>query len=88
MHMNEKTGTGVSFEKENVKESRFNKVSCTHQPPRRGWGRDTTGIFPFALTYGMQAVIPIEIGLPTIRTATPVSRNTESIIRELDMSDE
>ncbi|RVW74284.1 hypothetical protein CK203_051014 [Vitis vinifera] len=27
-----------------------------------------TGNTPFALTYGMDAVIPTEIGLPTIRT--------------------
>ena len=38
--MNEKTGTGVSSEKEKVKESQFNTVSLTHQPPRRGWGCD------------------------------------------------
>ena len=38
--MNEKTGTGVSSEKEKVKESQFKTVSRTHQPPRRGWGRD------------------------------------------------
>ena len=47
-----------------------------------------TGISPFALTYGMEAVIPTKIGLPTIRTATPESENAESVARELDMSDE
>ena len=36
----------------------------------------------------MEAVIPTEIGLPTIRTATPKSENVESIARELDVSDE
>ena len=36
----------------------------------------------------MEAVIPTEMGLPTIRTATPESENAESIARELDMSDE
>ena len=36
----------------------------------------------------MEAVIPIEIGLPTIRTATPELENAELITRELDMSDE
>ena len=40
VHMNEKIGTCVSYEKEKVKESQFNTVSRTHQPPRRGWGRD------------------------------------------------
>ena len=36
----------------------------------------------------MEAVIPTEIGLPTIRTVTPESENAESIARELDVSDE
>ena len=47
-----------------------------------------TGISLFALTNGMEAIIPTEIGLPTIRTTTPESENAESIARELDMSDE
>ena len=36
----------------------------------------------------MEAVIPTEIGLPTIRTTTPESENEGSVIRELDTSDE
>ena len=36
----------------------------------------------------MEAVIPTEIGMPTIQTATPESENAESIARELDVSDE
>ena len=36
----------------------------------------------------MEAIIPIEIGLPTIRTATPESKNAGSVVRELDTSDE
>ena len=36
----------------------------------------------------MEAVIPTEIGLPTIRTDIPESRNAESVVRELDASDE
>ena len=54
----------------------------------RTTARKPTGISLFALTYGMEAVIPTEIGLPTIRTATPESENAESIARELDISDE
>ena len=50
--------------------------------------RKPTGISPFALTYEMEAVIPTEISLPTIRTDTPESGNAESIIKKLDMSDE
>ena len=36
----------------------------------------------------MEAVIPTEVGLPTIRIVTPDSENVESIVRELDVSDE
>ena len=36
----------------------------------------------------MEAVIPTEIGLPTVRTATPDLANEESMIKELDTSDE
>ena len=50
--------------------------------------RKPTGISPFALTYGMEAVIPTEISLPTIRATTPESENVESVVRELDASDE
>ena len=47
-----------------------------------------TDVSPFALAYGMEVVIPTEVGLPTIRTDTPDSENAESIVRELDVSDE
>ena len=47
-----------------------------------------TSISHFALTYEMEVVIPTEIGLPTIRTATPESKHAESLARELDISDE
>ena len=50
--------------------------------------RKPTGVSPFALTYRMEAVIPTEIGLPTIRTATLEPENEGSMIRELDTSDE
>ena len=36
----------------------------------------------------MEAVIPTEIGLPTIQTAMPESENVGSVVRELDISDE
>ena len=47
-----------------------------------------TGVSPFTLTYGMEAVILIEIGLPTVRTVMPDPANEESMIRDLDTSDE
>ena len=50
--------------------------------------RKPTDISPFTLTYGMKAIITIEISLTTIRTATPQSENAKSIARELDVSDE
>ena len=54
----------------------------------RTTARKPTGVSPFVLIYGVEVVIPIEIGLPTIRTATPKSENEESMIRELDTSNE
>ena len=36
----------------------------------------------------MKVVIPTEIGLPTVRTATSESENAESVVRELDTCDE
>ena len=50
--------------------------------------RRPTSVSPFSLTYGMEAIIPTKIDLPTIRITTPVSENGGSIIRELDTSDE
>ena len=48
-----------------------------------------TGNTPFALAYGMDAIIPTEIGLPTIRTeaAKQNDANTE-LGRNLDWADE
>ena len=54
----------------------------------RTTAQNPSDISSFALTYGMEAVIPTEIGMPPIRTATPESENEESIAQELDMSDE
>ena len=54
----------------------------------RTTARKPTDISSFALTYGVEAVFPTEIGLPTIRTATPEPEKEGSMIRELDTSDE
>ena len=56
----------------------FAKGKWVEELPRVLWAyrttaRKPTSISPFSLTYEMEAVIPIEIGLPTIRTATPES---------------
>ena len=43
---------------------------------------------PFALTYGIEAIIPTEISMPTLRMDMPEQLSTESIIKDLDMVDE
>ena len=50
--------------------------------------RKPTDISPFTLTYGMEAIIPIEINMPTLRTDMPEQLSTESIIKDLDTVDE
>ena len=47
-----------------------------------------TGISPFTITYGMEAIIPTEIGMPTIRKNTPEQGSIELMIKELDTVDE
>ena len=54
----------------------------------RTTSRKPTGISPFALTYGMEVIIPTEIGIPTLRTEIPEKSNVEAIIKDLDMTDE
>ena len=50
--------------------------------------RKPIGVSPFALTYGMEAIIPTEIGMPTLRTEIPEKANTEVIEKDLNMVDE
>ena len=57
------------------------------------WAYKTTarrpiGISPFALTYGMKAIIPTEIGMPLLRTDVPEQLSMESIVKELDTTGE
>ncbi|RVW64224.1 Transposon Ty3-I Gag-Pol polyprotein [Vitis vinifera] len=47
-----------------------------------------TGNTPFALAYGMDAVIPTEIGLPTIRTDAQTNDANTELGRNLDWADE
>uniref|UniRef100_A0A2N9HSY3 RNase H type-1 domain-containing protein n=1 Tax=Fagus sylvatica TaxID=28930 RepID=A0A2N9HSY3_FAGSY len=51
--------------------------------------RCSTGETPFSLTYGVEAVIPLEVGLPTIRTEyyDPVT-NEASLATDLDLAEE
>ena len=69
------------------------KGKWVEELPRVLWAYRTTArkpkdISPFTLTYEMEAVILTEIGLPTIRMATPASENAESLVRELDTINE
>ena len=50
--------------------------------------RRYTSISPFAITYGMEAIIPTEIGMLTIRTGMPDQENAKSVIKDLDTVDE
>ena len=46
-----------------------------------------TEVSPFALTYGIETIIPIEIGVPTLRMEILEKANTEVIAKDLDMTD-
>ena len=50
--------------------------------------RRSTGISPFTITYGMKAIIPTEIGMPTIWTGILEQENAELVIKDLDVVDE
>ena len=57
------------------------------------WAYRTTswkpnGVFPFSLTYGMNATIPTKIRVPMLQTETLEKVNTEAIAKDLDMEDE
>ena len=54
----------------------------------RTTNRKSTGVSPFVLTYGMEAIIPTEIGVPTLRAKILEKANTEAIVKNLDMTDE
>ena len=43
---------------------------------------------PFALTYGMEAIVPTEIGMPTLQTNLSERSNAETVIKDLDNVDE
>ena len=47
-----------------------------------------TGISPFSITYGMEAIIPIEIGMPTIRADFSEQGNADLMIKDLDTVNE
>ena len=50
--------------------------------------RRSTVISPFVITYGMEAIILTEIGMPTIQSDMPEQENAELVIKDLDTVDE
>ena len=54
----------------------------------RTTARRPIGICPFALTYRIEAIVPTEIGMPTLRADLPKQSNTETMIKDLDTTDE
>ena len=54
----------------------------------RTTNRKPTGISSFALTYGMEAIISIEIRVPTLRIEISEEANTYAITKDLDMKNE
>ena len=54
------------------------------------WAYRTTTRIPtdmslFTLTYGMEAIVPIEISMPTLRIDIPEQSNTKYVIKDLNM---
>ena len=61
--------------------------------PRVLWAYRTTarkpiGISPFSITYGMEVIIPTEIGMPTIRADVPEQGNADLMVKDLDTVNE
>ncbi|GJY98677.1 reverse transcriptase domain-containing protein [Tanacetum coccineum] len=61
------------------------KASAEH----RTMIKSSNGETPFSLTYGVEAVIPVEIGMPTLRTAeVDMIKNNEALEINLDLLEE
>uniref|UniRef100_A0A2N9EFL0 Integrase catalytic domain-containing protein n=1 Tax=Fagus sylvatica TaxID=28930 RepID=A0A2N9EFL0_FAGSY len=55
----------------------------------RTTARKSTGEAPFALTYGVEAVIPLEVSIPTTRTTDfAVETNEDNLRKDLDLLEE
>ena len=54
----------------------------------RTTARRLTDISPSALTYGVEAIILTEIGMPTLQIDVPEQLSTKSIVKDLDTTDE
>nr|CAN82409.1 hypothetical protein VITISV_023301 [Vitis vinifera] len=84
----------ASIKDKDVTKFVWKNIICLEELPGVLWAYRTTpgrptGNTPFALAYGMDAVIPTEIGLPTIRTdAAKQSDANMELGRNLDWTDE
>ena len=55
----------------------------------RTTSRRSTGEIPFSMTYGVEAIIPLETGFPTSRTSSFNPRdNDEQLTKSLDLIEE
>ena len=55
----------------------------------RTMARKSNGETPFALAYGVEAVIPLEVGIPTTRTTDfAVQTNEDNLQKDLDLLEE
>ena len=55
----------------------------------RTTARKSTGETPFTLAYGVEAVIPLEVGIPTTRiTDFAVETNKDNLRKDLDLLEE
>ena len=62
---------------------------CLVDVPYRTTPRKSTGETPFSMTYGAEAVIPLEINFPTQRTsAFYPNANEELLEKSLDLIEE
>ena len=50
--------------------------------------RKPTRVSPFALTYGMEVIIPNEIGMPIVRAEISEKANSEAVAKDLDTTNE
>ena len=50
--------------------------------------RKLTGVSPFTLTYGMEAINLTKSGMPTLLTEIPEEAITEALAKDLDKTDE
>ena len=63
----------------------LSSVMWTHRTTRRR----STGETPFALAYGVEAVIPLEVGLPTTRTTEfDAEENEDNLRKDLNLLEE